>query len=138
MELDEETQGNLVTTLQKNLVKEERKNKKLKQEVEILKTQNNFLDSQLEYSEKKYQKKDLMLKGLKNRVAKLEKELGETRRERDDLLVQKMANASQVSKEIYETGGQSANMDAAIEKGRAIKDRKLEVRCSNQRTASYL
>jgi predicted nucleic acid-binding Zn-ribbon protein len=127
MEFDKNTSTNLITTLQKNLLKEEKKNKKLNKQNEILKTQNNFLDSQLEYSEKKYQKKELMIKGLKNRILKLEKQLQETQKERDNLLVEKIANASQISKEIYETGGQSTNMEIPKENCKPIKDSRQAV-----------
>ena len=114
----EKVESNLLTTLQKNLRMTENKNKKLKKELDILTTQNNFLDSQLEYSEKKYKKKELILKGLKSKYSKIEKQLKEISKERDDLLIDKLTNSSQISKEVYETGGQSTNIELTLDKNK--------------------
>jgi DNA repair exonuclease SbcCD ATPase subunit len=99
-----------------NTTHSKKKNEKLRQEIDILKTQKNFLDSQLEYSEKKSQKKDLIIKKLKTQLGKSEKERKALEKERDQLLIDRMVNMSQLSKDIYETGGQSVHADITLEK----------------------
>lgn len=109
--------------------------RKLRQEIDILRTQKNFLDSQLEYSEKKAHKKDTMLKGLRNQLTSAKDRLTRVEDERDRLLMDRAASLSQVSRDIHETGAQSLKVELGVDKKQAL-DLESRVSARNLRRSS--
>ena len=94
-------------SLQKSLSKSENKSKRLSKELDIIKTQKDFLENQLEYSVKKAQKQEMLIRNLKVRQDNTEKQLMKSERELKDAYLEGLIPNSHISKDVYETGGQS-------------------------------
>ena len=122
----------MIVTLQKSLKRAENSEKKLKKQLDILKTQKDFLDNQLQYSEKKSEKKESINTGLRTHIELLKKNLQKVEEERNEYLRRGIRSSSQLSKDIYETGGQSALMELAIDKFQTTKAKNQSTRVNFQ------
>lgn len=101
LEMEKEEKDQLIATLQRNLTKSENMRAKFQKEVEIIKSQKEFLENQLAYLEKKNEKKNLILNKLQLEINNLKNDL----KKKNDL---NNLEISQLSNDNYETGTQLA------------------------------
>lgn len=72
-----------------------------------MKTQNNFMESQLRYMKSKSEKSELRAKSQFEEISRLQKEMKELKNERDELLVKEVVFARKGIDDFHETGAQS-------------------------------